>query len=275
VRSLPILIFSLCSILLPGATGQVLLSQAARSAPLRVGILGPVHGHVDGFFQGSLNNPDIQLVGVAEPDQQLSLNYANRYGVDSKLLFPSLEQLLQATHAQAVLVYTNTYDHRSVVEVCARYRVHVMMEKPLAVSLADAHAIQKSAAQSGIHVLVNYETTWYRSNRAAYDLARENKLGELRKIVVLDGHKGPKETNVPPEFLAWLTDPKLNGGGALFDFGCYGADLATWLMEGHRPDTVTAITQHIKPDVYQHVDDEATVILTYPRTQVIIQASWN
>jgi len=87
VRSLPILIFSLCSILLPGATGQVLLSQAARSAPLRVGILGPVHGHVDGFFQGSLNNPDIQLVGVAEPDQQLSLNCANRYGVDPSCSF--------------------------------------------------------------------------------------------------------------------------------------------------------------------------------------------
>jgi len=41
-------------------------------------------------------------------------------------------------------------------------------------------------------------------------------------------------------FLAWLSDPKLNGAGALFDFGCYGADLATWLMDGRRPVSVTA-----------------------------------
>ena len=183
--------------------------------------------------------------------------------------------MLQKVHPQAVLVYTTTYDHRRVVEICARHGVHVMMEKPLAVSLEDAHAIEQSAHQGKIHVLVNYETTWYASNRAAYDLVRENGIGGVRKIVVHDGHQGPKEIGVGPEFLAWLTDPKLDGGGALFDFGCYGADLVTWLMDGRRPDSVTAVTQHIKPDIYPRVDDEATIILTYPKAQAIIQASWN
>ena len=149
-----------------------------------------------------------------------------------------------------MLVYTNTYDHRRVVEICARHGVHVMMEKPLAVSLEDALAIKKAADAGKIHVLVNYETTWYRSNRAAYDLVHEKALGDIRKVVVHDGHSGPKEIGVGPEFLAWLTDPKLNGGGALFDFGCYGADLMTWLMDGQRPETVTAVTQQIKPEIY-------------------------
>src|ERR1700738_4524498 len=49
----------------------------------------------------------------------------------------------------------------------------------------------------------------------------------------------------------------------------------TWLMDGHRPQTVTAVTQQIKPEIYSRVDDEATIILTYPRAQAIIQASWN
>jgi predicted dehydrogenase len=150
-----------------------------------------------------------------------------------------------------------------------------MMENPLAVSFEDALAIQKAAQLGKIQVLVNYETTWYASNRAAYDLVHEKALGEVRKVVVHDGHRGPKEISVAPEFLAWLTDPKLNGGGALFDFGCYGADLMTWLMDGARPETVTAVTQQIKPDVYPRVDDEATIILTYPQAQAIVQASWN
>src|SRR6266853_2627978 len=183
--------------------------------------------------------------------------------------------MLKATHPQAVLAYTNTYDHRRVVEICARYGVPVMMEKPLAVSLEDALAIEKAARAGRIHVLVNYETTWYRSNQAVYDLVHESAIGGIRKIVVHSGHPGPREIGVGPEFLAWLTDPKLNGAGALFDFGCYGADLATWLMNGRRPDSVTAVTQQIKPDVYPRVDDEATIILTYPKTQVIVQASWN
>jgi predicted dehydrogenase len=230
---------------------------------------------VDGFFRNSLHSPEIQLVGIAEPDRQLSIKYANQYGIDGSLLFSSLEEMLQKVHPQAVLVYTTTYDHRRVVEVCASHGVHVMMEKPLAVSLDDALAIQRSAQQGKIYVLVNYETTWYASNRAAYDLVKKGDIGGVHKIVVHDGHQGPKEIGVGPEFLAWLTDPKFDGGGALFDFGCYGADLATWLMEGRRPDSVTAVTQHIKPDVYPKVDDEATIILTYPTAQAIIQASWN
>jgi predicted dehydrogenase len=183
--------------------------------------------------------------------------------------------MIAKVHPQAVLVYTNTYDHRRVVEICARHGVHVVMEKPLAVSLEDALAMQKAAQVGKIHVLVNYETSWYPSNHAAYDLAHDGNLGEVRKVVVHDGHKGPKEIGVEPEFLSWLTDPKLNGGGALFDFGCYGADLMTWLMDGQRPQTVTAVTQQIKPEIYSRVDDEATIVLTYPKAQAIIQASWN
>src|ERR1700723_2227940 len=264
-------LFLLASLFSPG----VLFSQTSAHPPLRIGIVGLVHGHVHGFLGESRHSPKIEIVGVAEPDRQLLAQAGTRYSFDRALLFTDLEEMLVKAHPQAVLVYTNTYDHRRGGKICARHGVHVMMEKPLAVGLEDALAIQNVARESKIHVLVNYETTWYPSNRATYDLVQENALGGIRKVVVHDGHKGPKEIDVEPEFLAWLTDPKLDGGGALFDFGCYGADLMTWLMDGQRPQTVTAVTQHIKPDIYPHVDDEATIILTYPKAQAIVQASWN
>ncbi len=259
---------------------SLLIAQSAFSAspaqpPLRVGIVGLVHGHVHGFLDQSRHSPEIEIVGVAEPDAGLRSQAAARYGFDRSILFADLDEMLQKVHPQAVLVYTNTYDHRRVVEICARRGVPVMMEKPLAVSLEDALAMEKAAHAGKIQVLVNYETSWYRSNHAAFDLVHEGALGAVRKVVVHDGHYGPKEIGVEPEFLAWLTDPKLNGGGALFDFGCYGADLMTWLMDGQRPQTVTAVTQQLKPEVYSRVDDDATIILTYPKAQAIIQASWN
>ncbi len=262
----------LLSTLLASASAH---SQTPAGPPLRVGIVGLVHGHVDGFLQQSLHSPEIAVVGIAEADQQVVERYTKQYELNSDLIFSSLDEMLEKTHPKAVLVYTNTYDHRRVVETCARHGVDVMMEKPLAVSLEDALAIQAAAQKSKIQVLVNYETSWYASNAAAYDLVRDNAIGEIRKVVIHDGHNGPKEINVQPEFLAWLTDPKLDGGGALFDFGCYGADLMTWLMAGQRPQTVTAVTQHIKPEIYPHVDDEATIILTYPKAQAVVQASWN
>ncbi len=258
------------------AIGMTCAAKASEAQPpLRVAIAGLVHGHVDGFFRGALKRQDIQIVGIAEADRALFEMYAKKYGLDAKLYHADLEELVKATKPQAVLGYTSTHDHRKVVETCAKMGVPVMMEKPLAVSAEDAYAIAEAAKEGKITVLVNYETSWYPSNHEAYDLVHSGALGDIRKVVVHDGHSGPKEIGVGPEFLSWLTDPKLNGGGALFDFGCYGADLMTWLMNGEKPLTVTAVSQQIKPDIYAKVDDEATIILTYPKAQAIIQASWN
>jgi predicted dehydrogenase len=104
-----------------------------------------------------------------------------------------------------------------------------MVEKPLAVSAAHARIITELSEKHGIMVLTNYETCWYPSNHKGLQMIREGELGTLRKIIVYDGHKGPKEIKVNSEFLEWLTDPVLNGGGAVTDFGCYGADLITWI----------------------------------------------
>ena len=252
-------------------------SSSAQSTgkPLRVAIVGLVHGHVAGFLGPALKRSDIEIVAIVEPDQQLAHRYTDQFKLDRQLLYSNVEQMLTTVRPQAVLVYTDTRDHRRIVEAAARHDIPVMMEKPLAVSVEDALAIKRAADAAHIPVLVNYETTWYPSNTAVYQLVRDGALGDIRKVVVHDGHRGPKEINVTPEFLSWLTDPARNGAGALFDFGCYGADLMTWLMQGAVPITVTAVTQQLKPEIYPHVDDEATVILTYPKAQAILQASWN
>jgi predicted dehydrogenase len=257
-------------------TSSVCNAQSDAAAPkLRLGVVGFHHGHVLGFFQHYLNRNDIEIVGFAEPDRPLAELYTQRYKLDPAKVYSSVEELIEKGHPQAVVTYTSTFDHRAVVETCARHRVDVMMEKPLTVSLPDALAMENAGREGNIQILVNYETSWYRSNHAAYELLRDGSIGELRKVVVHDGHRGPKEIGCGPEFLSWLTDPKLNGAGALFDFGCYGADLTTWLMDGQRPRSVTAVTQQMKPDIYPNVDDEATIILTYPGAQAILQASWN
>ena len=264
-----ILIFSVCSLWFAHS------NAAETKEPVRFAIFGLEHDHAAGFIPRAKDRKDIQLVGIIEPRADLVNSYAKRYQLDSSLFYPSLEALLAKTNIQAVATFTSTFDHRRVVEMCAAKGINVMMEKPLAVNMEHARAIEAAAKRGEIQVVVNYETTWYPGNQAAYDLVQENALGDLRKTVVHDGHRGPKEIGCSKAFLDWLTDPKLNGGGALTDFGCYGADLITWLMHGQRPTSVFAVTQHIKPDVYPKVEDEATIVVTYPKAQGIIQASWN
>ena len=247
-----------------------------QTKPLRLAIAGLVHGHVSGFLDTVRQRSDVQIVGLFDPDAALAARYAHRYGLSSGILFTDLAAMLDRTRPEAVAAFTSTYDHASVVEACAERHIHVMMEKPLAVSVAQADTIRQAADRGTIHVIVNYETTWYRSHGEIWNLIHQRKAaGEVRKMVAMDGHQGPKEINVQPEFLAWLGDPVKNGAGALFDFGCYGANLMTWLMDNQRPLKVTAIAQTNKPLLYPRVDDEATILLEYSRAQGIIQASWN
>jgi predicted dehydrogenase len=252
-----------------------LAAHGQSKAPLRVGVAGLTHTHVHWIFN-SAKNKDIEIVGIAEANRELADRYAKQYNFPKNKIYPTLAQLIAAEKPEAVAAFNSIAEHLPVVEQCAPRGIHVIVEKPLAVSLEHARKMQQLAQKHRIFLLTNYETTWYGSVHQAYRMLQDSAgLGGIRKIVVHDGHQGPKEIGVDKEFLEWLTDPVQNGAGALMDFGCYGANLSSWLMKGERPVSVTAVTQQLKPDVYPKVDDEATIILTYPTSQTIIQASWN
>lgn len=244
--------------------------------PVRLAIIGLAHDAVGDFIQRVQERRDVQLAGIVETNQELTARYSRLFNFNTNFFSGSLDELLAKTNARAAAVFTSTFEHRRVTEMCAAHHLDIMFEKPLAINMEQARDIAAAAKKGGIRVVVNYETAWYPANQTAYAIAHDqHAIGDLRKIVVCAGNKGPKETGCSDEFLDWLTDPGLDGGGALIDFGCYGADLTTWFMNGQRPTAVMAITQHIKPEIYPKVEDEATLILTYPQAQAIIQASWN
>jgi predicted dehydrogenase len=251
-----------------------MMMPLAAADPVRVGVAGLVHGHV-GWILGREAKGDVVMVGIAEADRELARKYSERFGFSMDLVYPTLAEMLERTQPEAVTAFNAISDHRAVVEECARRGVHVMVEKPLAFWMEDARAMRSAAERGGIHLLTNYETTWYGTVHEVRRRVDAGEIGEVRKIVVRSGHSGPMEIGVGPEFLGWLIDPAKNGGGALIDFGCYGADLAVWLMGGERPLAVAALSQQFKPQIYPQVDDETTILVEYPAAQVIIQASWN
>lgn len=249
-------------------------AQSANAAPLRVAVTGITHGHVTWLL--SRKKPDMVLVGIYEPNDELAQRYAKQYGLDPALIYHDLGKMLDAVKPEAVVAFGSILQHMEVVEACAPRHIHVMVEKPLATTLAQAEKMQDLAKKNNIQLLTDFETSWYPSTIKAYELVNDsNYIGPIKKVVIHDGHQGPKEINVPKEFFDWLTDPVQNGGGALIDFGCYGANLMTYLMKGEQPISVTAVTQQFKPAIYPKVEDEATIIVSYPTAQCIIQASWN
>ena len=249
--------------------------QSAAQKPVRLAIAGMTHGHI-AFILGRKEKEDFHLAGVYEPNTELAQRLARQYGLDTQLIYSNLEEMLDKVKPEAVVAFGSVFEHLSVVEACAPRHIHVMVEKPLAVSNEHARRMAELAAKNKIYLLTDFETSWYPSTHKSFELVNDsNFVGKVRKTVIHDGHQGPQEIGCDKVFLDWLTDPVQNGGGALIDFGCYGANLMTYLMKGQEPLSVTAVTRQFKPQIYPKVDDEATIIVTYPTSQCIIQASWN
>ena len=244
--------------------------------PLKIGVVGMTHGHVHQVLRRGKSGGDIIIVGFVEPNRDLAERLTKQYGYSTDLIYATLEEMIFAKQPEAVSAFNSTFEHLETVRFCAPKGIHIMVEKPLAVNWEHAKEMIELAREHKVQLLTNYETSWYGSNAKAYQIIHsEEKIGPIRRIVFHTGHPGPIEIGCNIEFLDWLTDPVLNGGGALTDFGCYGANLTTWLMKGRVPESVTCITQQLKPEIYPKVDDDATIVLKYTDAEVIIQASWN
>lgn len=256
------------------ATALCATASLQAAEPLRIGVAGVSHGHINEVISKARRG-DFTVVGVWEANDSLRAATHLHDKVDGALFYADLGKMLDETKPEAVVAFGPVYDHLRVVEACAPRGIHVMVEKPLAVSTEHAHRIADLARRYGIIVMTNYETTWYATNDEAFRRVQAGEIGEITRMNIFDGHQGPVEIGCSPEFLAWLTDPELNGGGAVIDFGCYGANLATKMFLGEKPLKVSGVLKQQKPHIYPKVDDDATIILEYPKATVEIMASWN
>ncbi|MEM9081106.1 MAG: Gfo/Idh/MocA family oxidoreductase [Verrucomicrobiota bacterium] len=250
--------------------GEVRFSKG--TGPLRLAVAGLSHGHVESVM-GASRRDDVTLVGVWEPDEELAARFALREEMKGVSVFSDLEKMIEESEPEAVSGMTSIGEHLRVVEACAPRGVHVFLEKPLDFSAERAKRMVELGEEYGVLVLTNFETSWYASVREVGRTVKEGGIGEVRRMVFRHGHKGPEEIGCRPEFLKWLMSEEGKGGGASVDFGCSGAVIATWLMDGQRPEEVTALVHHVKSGDGV-VDDDATILLRYKTAQAVIQASW-
>lgn len=254
--------------------GLLVGNLTVAQEPLRLAVAGVSHGH-NVFVLNRKLTAGFKLVGVYDADQLLVTRLSNQFKFSPDLIYTDLEKMLDEVRPDAVVAFGSVYDHLAVVEAAAPRGIHVMVEKPLATTVEHAERMVELATKHKIQLLTNYETSWYPSISELFKLVENNFTGRVRKVVVNAGHQGPVEIGCDPYFLAWLTDPVLNGAGALFDFGCYGANLVTALAKENKPVSVTAITRRYKPHIYPLVDDDATILVSYADFDCVIQASWN
>jgi predicted dehydrogenase len=243
-----------------------------EEAKTRLAIVGLDHDHVWGLLKDIAAEPNAELVAIADSHPALVERAKSRVPTSVKF-YADYVKMLDESKPEAVIVTTENDKHLEILRECSKRHIHYSTEKPMATTGVDAQEMQRLADQAGIKLMVNYWNAWVAPTHEIFHRVRAGEVGPVQKIIVRYGHQGPKEIGVSKYFADWLYDPVKNGGGAIMDFGCYGAEWALWLKG--RPTRVYATAQKLKTGQNNNVDDDATIVLEYPDATVIIEASWD
>jgi predicted dehydrogenase len=245
---------------------------APDAAKTRIAVVGLDHDHVWSLLKDIGKEPLAELVAIADPDPAL-VGKAKKQVAETVKFYSDYVQMLDQVKPEAVIVATSNDRHLEILRQCAKRHIHYSTEKPMATTAAEAREMERLASAANIKLMVNYWNVWVAPTHTLFHKVNAKELGPVQKIIVQYGHGGPKEIGISKQFENWLYDPKKNGGGAIMDFGCYGAELSLWLKG--RPTRVYATTRKLKTEQHNEVDDDATIVLEYPDATAIIEASWD
>ena len=235
----------------------------------RVGVAGLVHDHVWGMLRWWKEADGACLVAAADPNAPLLEKFRTETGVENT--YASYDELLDREKLDIVLVAMENATTADAVEAAAARGCHVMSEKPMAATLAQADRMVEACRRAKVELMINWPTAWSPAIQTLDRLVREGAIGAVHKVKYLAAHQGPQEIGCSPYFCEWLYNPELNGAGALMDYCCYGSNLAAhWLG---RPASVMGMTGKLVKEELP-VEDNAVILMKYPHAFGIAEASW-
>jgi predicted dehydrogenase len=240
--------------------------------PLRLGIIGLVHDHLWWYLDSAKAMQDARIVCAADPSAALRDRIGGILGLAPGSLHADYRRMLEKEKLDACLVFTENSRHAEVAVACASRGIHAMVEKPMASSLADADRMLAAAKEGGARLMVNYPLFHQPFPAECRRIIERGDIGRVWLMRFATGHSGPEEF-CSPEFLEWLLDPARNGGGALQDFGTYGAALFAWYFG--RPDRVSAVAGTFVKEKYA-AEDHAIISVVYDSARIIgsIEGTW-
>lgn len=236
---------------------------------IRIGIMGMTHGHLWGHLRDLKESEVGELVAAADPNPPLIEKIQSEYNCSQT--FQSYRDMLEKVKLDVVYVFADNATSVDLVEMAVKKGLHVMVEKPMAATLAGADRMLAAARKNNVLLMINWPNMWNAKLQQAFVLTRAGEIGRITGVKYRAAHAGPKEIGCSPYFYRWLFDKKLNGGGALIDYCCYGAAIARYLLG--QPSRIVGVTGRLDKD-YITVEDNAVIIMQWSRAISITEASW-
>jgi predicted dehydrogenase len=217
---------------------------------LRVAGINFDHFHMGDLLRMAAEHPDIEIAGICDEHPERMQDAIQRFGIDEGRVFSDVDECLERSRPDFVILCPATARHAEYVERVAPHKVHLLVEKPFAASVEDADRMIAAARQAGLMMAINWPLRWVASHATAYRLLHEGRIGELQEVHYYDGNRGPlyhgahKQEITPTAEMkrqSWFYQ-QAQGGGSLQDYLGYGTTLGTWYHGGRMPTEITAVT---------------------------------
>jgi predicted dehydrogenase len=239
------------------------------SDPVRVGILSYAHvGHAASYTAALQQLDGVEVAAIYDEEPTRGRAYAARFGVPD--VYDDVDRLLGRRDIQAVVVCSPTDRHAELVIAAARAGKHVLCEKPIATTLADARAMIDACETAGVQLHVAFPVRFVPMVQKAKQLIDAGEIGSIYGMV--GGNRGIPP--LPPAYPDWITDPARAGGGALIDHSVHVTDAMRYLI-GEEAVRVSAEAGTLfREDLA--VDDAAILLLEFADGAVAsVDPSWS
>lgn len=214
--------------------------------------------------QAALSLPDVEIVAIVNHKQKSMADYATQFGIDRQ--YESIDALISDGNVDAISINTPNYLHAPQSIKALQAGIHVMVEKPMAMTAVEAQAMIDARQQSGSKMMVAH---CWRFDEEVQWLKKHLNSGALGAIVRTKGYG--IHANWGPS--GWFTEAQYAGGGALVDMGIHAIDTARFLLNDPQPVSVYAeiSTQYGEYDV----DDTGVIIIKWDNGAIsTIESGW-
>jgi glucose-fructose oxidoreductase len=216
------------------------------------------------------DHPRAEIVGICDEQPERMQTAANNFSIPPDRIFTDYRQCLEQTKPEIAILCPATAHHAEYVEKIAPFNVHILIEKPMAASLADADAMIRAMEATGKTLVINWPLAWYPAHRMAKRLIDEGVIGDVIEVHYYDGNRGPlyhlaDKVEVSEEEAqdrkphSWFYK-RASGGGSLLDYLGYGVTLGTWFHNGRAPIEITTI---VDEPAGLEVDEHSVTIARY------------
>ena len=228
------------------------------------------HMHMGDLLRQVHEHPQAEIVAVCDDDPSRMEGTVRNFGIPAERVFTDVDACIERARPDIVILCPMTGRHGEYVEKVAPHGVHILVEKPMAASLADADRMIAAVETTGKTLVINWPLAWYPPHVTAKRLIDEGVIGEVSEVHYYDGNRGPlrhiadkvevgEEEAARRKNASWWYQ-KAAGGGSLLDYLGYGVTLGTWFHNGRAPIEVTCVVDE-PPGL--DVDEHSVTIARY------------